>query len=53
MAKEVTCTVDAPMSEELAVKLWQFLVDATARRKNVTVTGSVRRVSTEAGTEAS
>ena len=53
MAKEVAFTVDAPMREELAVKLCQFLVDAAAKKKNATVAGRVRRIAPETGTEAS
>ena len=53
MAKEVTFTVDAPMNGDLAQRMWQFLIDATAKREQVTVTGTVRRRLPEAGDEAS
>jgi len=53
MAKEITFTVDAPVSSALAERWWQFLIDATAKRENVTVTGTVRLRSTEADQKAS
>lgn len=46
MAKEkpVTCTVAEPMCEETAVRMWTFLIEATAKRENVKVIGTVRKV---------
>ena len=43
MAKEVTFIVEEPISGELAQRMWQFLIDATAKQAKVTVTGAVRR----------
>ena len=43
MAKEPSFSIAEPMSEELAVRLMNFLVTATAKRENVTVTGTVKK----------
>ena len=44
MAKEIEFSVEAPMSGELAIKLWNFLIETTAKRENVEVTGTVMKI---------
>ncbi len=43
MAKEVDFSVAEPMSSETAVRLWSFLIAATAKRENATVSGTIRK----------
>ena len=44
MAKEISFSIVEPMSEDLAVRLMNFLVTATAERENVSVTGTVKKI---------
>lgn len=47
MAKEVIFTVEKPVSEDLAVRWWKFLIEAAAKREQVTVTGTVEKIQRE------
>lgn len=47
MAKEFIFTVEEPVSEALAVRWWEFLIAATAKREKVSVTGSVQKINKE------
>lgn len=53
MAKELFFSVTEPMSTDLARRMWQFLIDATAKREQVTVAGALRERSPDTGEEAS
>lgn len=44
MAKEVFFSVAEPLSDSTAERMWKFLIEATARREQVTVTGTLRKV---------
>lgn len=53
MAKEVFFSFAEPMSSATSERMFQFLIDATAKREQVTVTGTVREKSPASGKEAS
>ena len=43
MAKEIDFAIATPMSEELAMRLMNFLITATAKRETVSVTGTITK----------
>ena len=43
MAKEIDFAIATPMSEELAMRLMNFLITATSKRENVSVTGTITK----------
>jgi hypothetical protein len=47
MAKNITCSVTAPMCDELAESLFDFLIQATAKREKLVVTGKIRKKATD------
>lgn len=44
MAKDISFSIAEPMSEDLAMRMMNFLITATAKRENVNVSGTIRKI---------